>query len=270
MIRKYFLVMMLLVLATPAIGCAHSGDRHLVDVQVIADRTGELVKYRTFPRVRQEGEYFYVEAVRGERFSVQVANRSDKRIGVVIAVDGRNIVSGAKSYLQPSERMYIIDPFATHTFEGWRTSMDQTNRFYFTDQPDSYAERVFSDGSAMGTIALAVYREKIPEMPLRAETPSQMKDSGVGSASPAQEEARSSSRMEREKKAQAGTGFGETTYSPVRTVQFTPEDRIAEKVVLKYEWRAELCRKGVIACGPKNRLWPDAGGFAPVPKDFQG
>ena len=242
----------------------------MVDVRVIADRAGELTKYRTYPRVRQAGEYYYVEAIKGERYSVQVANRSDRRIGVVIAVDGRNIVSGDKSDLKSDERMYIIDPFATHTFEGWRTGRDRTNRFYFTEQPDSYAEKAFSDGSAIGTVAVAVFREMVPEVLPRANAPSQMKDSMAGAASPAQEEMRSSGRLEREKKAPAGTGFGETTYSPVRIVHFNPEDRVAEKVVLKYEWREELCKKGVIACGPRNRLWPDSEGYAPIPGDFRG
>jgi hypothetical protein len=270
MIRKIFLTLSFLVFAIPSLGCAHVCENQVVDVRVIADHGGELTKYRTYPRVAQEGDYFYVEAVKGERYSVQVANRSDRRIGVVIAVDGRNIVSGSRSYLKSDERMYIIDPFATHTFEGWRTGMDRTNRFYFTEQPDSYAEKVFSDGSAMGTIALAVYKEKALEMSPRTEAPSQMKDSSAGTASPAQEEMRSNGKMEREKKAQAGTGFGETTYSPVRVVQFNPEARAAAKVVLKYEWRAELCNKGVIACGSRNRLWPDSQGFAPIPRDFRG
>jgi hypothetical protein len=270
MIRKSLLTLSFLVFAIPSLGCAHLSGKQVVDVRVIADHGGELRKYRTYPRVPQEGDYFYVEAAKGERYSVQVANRSDRRIGVVIAVDGRNIVNGNKSYLKSDEGMYIIDPLATHTFEGWRTGMDRTNRFYFTEQPDSYAEKVFSDGSAMGTIALAVYKEKVPEMSRQAQAPSQMKDSSVGAASPAQEEMRSIGKMEREKKAQAGTGFGETTYSPVRVVQFNPEDRVTEKVVLKYEWREELCNKGVIACGPRNRLWPDSRGFAPIPRDFKG
>jgi hypothetical protein len=77
-------------------------------------------------------------------------------------------------------------------------------------------------------------------------------------------------RAEKDKSEQAGTGFGETTYSPARQVQFEPENVVAEKIIMKYEWRQELCKKGIIGCGPKNRLWPDGGGFAPVPKDFRG
>ena len=264
MVRKYFLGIVILLLAVPSLVSAHVSEKQMVDVRIITDHAGELPKYRTYPRVQEEGEYFYVEAVKGERYSVQVANRSDRRIGVVIAVDGRNIISGDKSHLKSDERMYVIEPFATFTFEGWRTGMERTNRFYFTEQPDSYAEKVFSDGSAMGTIALAVYRERVPETSIWPKAFSRTMDARIGAAAPAPGE------MKKESTSQAGTGFGETTYSPVRIVQFEPEGSVAEKVVLKYEWREELCKKGIIACGPRNRLWPDGEGFAPIPRDFRG
>ncbi len=86
----------------------------------------------------------------------------------------------------------------------------------------------------------------------------------------AQSEGRSANRLEQKKEEQAGTGFGETTYSPAQMVQFRPEHTVAEKIVLKYEWRSELCRKGIIPCGPKNRFWQDDSEFAPIPKDFRG
>ncbi len=270
MIRKMFLTMLFLVLAVPQLACAYTGDRGMVDVRIVSDAGGEFAKYRTYPQVRHEGRYFYMEAVKGEKYSIEVTNRSDRQIGVVIAVDGRNIISGSKSDLKNNERMYIVSPHATNTFEGWRTGMDRTNRFYFTEQSDSYAEKVFSDGSAMGTIAVAIYREKFPPITLKSELSSRAQEGPAGAAPRAPMEKRAYDRAEKEKSEQAGTGFGETTYSPAREVRFEPENIVAEKIVLKYEWRQELCKKGIISCGPKNRLWPDGGGFAPVPKDFRG
>ena len=160
MVRKTLLMALLFGFIVPAFAFAHVGTGNLVDVRIISDGGAEFAKYRTYPRVRQEGSFFYVEAVKGDRYSIQVTNRSGSRIGVVIAVDGRNIISGKKSDLKRNEQMYIIGPYESNTFEGWRTGMDRTNRFYFTEQSDSYAEKVFADASAMGTIALAVYREK--------------------------------------------------------------------------------------------------------------
>jgi hypothetical protein len=270
MVRKIFLMMLFMVSVIPVLACAHAGKGNVVDVRIVSDSGGEFAKYRANPRVRQEGNFFYVEAVKGDRYSVQVTNKSGSRIGVVIAVDGRNIINGKKSDLERNERMYIIGPYESNTFEGWRTSMDRTNRFYFTEQSDSYAEKVFADASAMGTIALAVYRERIPEIISHFERPSVMKEAPAGAAPYAPSESRSTDRAEQRKGKEAGTGFGETTYSPVHVVQFDPEQEPAEKIVLKYEWRSELCKKGIISCGQKNRFWPDDHEFSPIPKDFKG
>jgi hypothetical protein len=269
MVRKMFLMVIFLVLVVPQWACAYVGGG-VVDVRIVSDSGGEFAQYRTYPRASHEGRYFYMEAVKGDRYSIEVTNRSARQVGVVIAVDGRNIISGNKSDLKNGERMYIIGPYSTNTFEGWRTGMDRINRFYFTEQPDSYAEKVFSDGSAMGTIALAVYREKLSPIRLKSEPSSRLQEGPAGAAPRAPIEKRAYDSAEKEKNEQAGTGFGETTHSPAREVRFEPENIVAEKIVLKYEWQQELCKKGIIGCTPKNRLWPDKGGFAPVPRDFRG
>jgi hypothetical protein len=273
MVRKTFLALLIIVVAFPFIASAHVSGDGAVDVRIVADQGGEFTKYRTYPRLRQDGRYFYVEASKGERYSIQVTNRSSRRLGVVIAVDGRNIIDGNKSDLKRSERMYIIGPYETNTFEGWRTAMDRTNRFYFTEQSDSYAEKVFADGSAMGTIAVATFREKISEAVPFHERPSVMKEAPAAGAVPAPRasgKSLSADKAERKKSEQAGTGFGETTYSPTRYVKFEPENTAVDKIVMKYEWRSELCKKGVIQCGPRKRLWPEGQEFAPIPQDFRG
>jgi hypothetical protein len=257
-------------LVIPGLAWTHAEKEGLVDLRILSDSGGEFPKYRTYPRVHQEGKFFYTEAVKGQRYSIQITNKSNRRIGIVIAVDGRNIIDGKKSDLKRSERMYIIGPYETHTFEGWRTGMDRTNRFYFTEQTDSYAEKVFADASAMGTIALAVYREKSAEIVPYSGSASRMKEAPAKAAPSAPSQDRSGEAGELKKREQAGTGFGETTYSPAYVVHFDPEDSMAERIVLKYEWRSELCKKGIIPCGPKNRFWPDEYEFAPIPKDFKG
>ncbi len=276
MIKKSFLTVLFLALVFPVAACAHMVKMGVVDVRVLSDKGSEFTIYRTYPKAAREGLYFYMEAVKGEQYSIEVKNRSDRRIGVVIAVDGRNIINGNKSSLKLHEIMHIIEPYQTYTYEGWRTGMEKTNRFYFTEQSDSYAEKVFSDASAMGTIALAVYREKLPVDPLPLpEYSFSMKEAPSAASPHAALEGRSSDRMKGEseheqKSKQAGTGFGETTYSPARVIQFEAENALAEKIVLKYEWRTELCKKGIIGCRQKNRLWPNEGGLAPVPTDFRG
>jgi hypothetical protein len=210
--------------------------------------------------------------VKGEHYRILVRNNLDRRVGVVIAVDGRNIISGGKSWLKNDERMYILDPYATAEYGGWRTGTDKINRFYFTEVADSYAS-AFNDESAMGVIALAAYPEvrHLPPPPRQDEyrnsQPSKSQ-SGAASLAPTAPSCESDSLAARsEKKKDAGTGYGREEYSPSVAVAFEPEAVPWEKTFIKYEWRETLCRLGVIrARAPQslpNRLWD--GAFAPPP-----
>src|SRR4030043_1770412 len=118
MVRNVFLTALFIVLVIPALACAHVEKQNLVDVRIVSDSGDEFPKYRTHPRVRQEGKFFYMEAVKGQRYSIQVTNRSNRRIGVGIAVDGGNIVDGKKSDLKRKERMYIVGPHGPKPLDG--------------------------------------------------------------------------------------------------------------------------------------------------------
>ena len=86
----------------------------------------------TCPSIRvkfRRSRKVYAEAVKGTHYRIEVRNRLNRRIGLVIAVDGRNIISGAKSWLKNNERMYILEPYGSGSFAGWRTAQDRINRF---------------------------------------------------------------------------------------------------------------------------------------------
>ena len=91
----------------------------------------------------------YAEAIRGGHYRISIKNNQPHRVGLVIAVDGRNIVSGTPSNMGSHERMYVLDAYATGDFNGWRTSSETINRFVFTSENRSYAG-AFGDTSAMG------------------------------------------------------------------------------------------------------------------------
>ena len=223
-----------------------------VDVQIRSDSGRILPLYPV--AMQSENRKVYVEAVKGDQYGIFVRNLLNRRVGVVIAVDGRNIISGQKSWLRNDERMYILEPYGQGEFKGWRTSLDSINRFYFTDAADSYAA-AFHDESAMGVIAVAVYPE------VRRQDPADLSRSSMGSERRDAPSAKSVGES-------AGTGFGRQERSPARLVAFDPESAAAEKVLLKYEWRSTLCRQGIVHCEtsrpPRNRLWDD-GEFAPPP-----
>jgi hypothetical protein len=205
----------------------------------------------------------YLEAMRGENYGIIIHNMTPERIGVVIAVDGRNIISGKRSNLKGNEAMYIVNSYDQEEYEGWRTSGDRVHKFYFTDMADSYAMRTFDDTTAMGVIAVAVYREKEQLKPLCE----QEKWVYRPAAPPAERSA--TGKAERARNESAGTGFGEERYSPTIRVVFEPEGTPIQKTLFKYEWREVLCRKGILDCEKAhNRLW-DEDAYAPFPPAYK-
>ena len=264
-------IVFLPLLAALLIGMSAPAWASDVEVRVVSDRKGVLPLYPVDAKGRGDTYRAYLEAERGEKYGIRIANRTGRRIGVVVAVDGRNIISGQKSYLRNDERMYILAPYESAVYDGWRTDRDTVNRFYFTEPGDSYAA-AFGDQSAMGVIAVAVYRE-MPTPPYR---PWRDRESGgkagedrgmSGEQAPAAPMgALRKGPAPEAREESAGTGFGEESHSPSIRVRFDPEPRVAERHFLKYEWRDTLCRKGILDCRfSRNRFWDDDAGYAPYP-----
>ena len=60
--------------------------------------------FREFPLESRDGALrSYLQAEKGARYQVRVRNTSGARLGLVIAVYGRNIINGKKSELSRSE-----------------------------------------------------------------------------------------------------------------------------------------------------------------------
>lgn len=256
--RTLLLLMIFMGLAAGAWG-GSAGEA--VEVRIRSDNGSELPFYPV--AAQQPNRKAYAEARKGDQYSIVVRNLLNRRVGIVAAVDGRNIITGKKSLLKNDERMYILEPYGVGEFKGWRTGGDRVNRFYFTTAADSYAA-AFSDESAMGVIAIAVY----PEVE-RYEPPVEMyRDSSSSPILPPSMRKKAVAADRSSKSTGAGTGYGREEYSPVRNVVFEPEPTALEKIYIKYEWRETLCRKGIIACGrhhtPRNRMW-DEDGYAPPP-----
>ena len=282
--KTFTVVILALVVSAVQVWAGSVGDA--VEVRIVADNGRTLPTYPV--NMRSHLKKMYAEAVKGDNYRIEVRNKLNRRVGLVIAVDGRNIISGAKSWLKSSEQMYILEPYQLGNFSGWRSSNDRINRFYFTDVPDSYSA-AFGDESAMGIITVAAYPEikryePLPQIQSNALPSWQRemagKDSGMAdrseaatsAASPAPSSDKSSKRAtkaEKQASESAGTGYGHEEYSPVQTVIFEAEKKAVETIHVKYEWRSTLCKLGVVRRDPPprvpaNRLW-DNGGYAPPP-----
>ncbi len=262
-IRTHYLLYLLLLLPI----CSWSTvfeHQPVLSIDIVGEDGQAYPVYEVNTRGKSKTHRAWLEALNGQQYALRIQNRSQHRVGLVIAVDGRNIVSGQKSNLAYTERMYVLD--------AWRTSNRKVNQFFFTEAENSYAD-AWQDHSAMGVIAVAVFNEKKPvhsslkKNKLLAKERNMARNDAPAAASADKAEA---SSLYEERESQAGTGFGEEKYSYAKLVTFKANKHALEKYFYKYEWHETLCRKGVIDCslpGP-NRFWPEHEeyyGYAPYP-----
>lgn len=251
-------------LALAASASAHSGGSFevpgsLVGVSVeVAGQPATL-----YPASDGSGRY-YVEAREGCQYLVRLTNRSGERLGVVLTVDGLNVISGARD--QGRGRMYVLDPWRHATVQGWRTSLDEVRRFTFVEEKASYAARAGKANSRMGWIEVSVYREKrrwvghqLRENPAersddsKAEAPGEPASrAGALNAPPppwaaAADAAEAESKTTGRSRARSypGTGWGSRARDRVVLVDFQPEHEPAERMTLRYEYRQALVALGV-------------------------
>ena len=283
----YLLLTLVALFAVPQLMAEHSDSRYsnrnnssIVDIDIVNDY-GRQYKQYAINSNQYKVERAYLEAKDGKSYGIKVRNNSSQRIGLVIAVDGRNIISGKQSNLKANERMYILNPYQKSTYKGWRSTRNRVNEFYFTDVPDSYADRTFGDRTAMGVIAVAVFKEKngrwYQENERRYDDFSSDRDNKSKSPSLKNRDSRSAPQSKGQAEAyqdsdnEPGTGYGEDRYSPTRRVEFKAQRNAEVKHFIKYEWKATLCEMGITNCGKrgrdKNRFWSsrDNGQYAPPP-----
>jgi len=163
---RQFILILLFLTATSTMVAARSHTNG-VAVDIIADDGSIYPVYEIDTPRNEHSRRAYLEAINGENYRVRIRNLDNYRIGLVIAVDGRNIITGEQSNLRSTEQMYILGPYEQASYGGWRTSQREVHRFYFTDAENSYAG-AWGDHSAMGVISVAVFNEKIRSVPQRS------------------------------------------------------------------------------------------------------
>ena len=217
-----------------------------------------------YPAPDGSGRY-YLEAGRGARYAVRLANRTGERLGVLLSVDGLNAISGEPSPAgyRSAGRMYVLHPWDDTLVQGWRTSLDEVRRFTFVEEERSYAVRSGKAGPRLGWIEVAVYRERRPvarPWPYWPYPPDDGRPYGEpreegGREPEAKDDGASSARDGIAGRAPAppatapaypGTGWGPRAEDPVRVVSFDPEASPSERITLRYEYAPALRALGIL------------------------
>lgn len=249
-------------------------EGRLVDVQVRID--GEAAPLYPSPK---GDDRRYLQAFAGRNYSLVLKNNTGKRVAVVLAVDGLNVLNGEITSLSSREPMYVLDAFETATIRGWRTSLNEIRRFNFVDERRSYAERTGQANSDMGWIRVVSFKEQLnwwetrgpkvrdrrfkDDMPYGAQ-PEELAPQAKGEmskedAAPAPTRSMAPqaqdnlARGESEGGSLPGTGWGERKEDRVQRTNFNPNPVAVDRLVLRYEYGSGLRALGIIPVGNRWR-----------------
>ncbi|HJR08511.1 MAG TPA: hypothetical protein VJ842_14715 [Pyrinomonadaceae bacterium] len=207
----------------------------------------------------------YVEAVEGEEYALRLTNPLPVRVAVALSVDGLNTIDARRTTARDASK-WVIPPYGSITVSGWQMSSTRARRFYFTNERDSYANKL-GRASDMGVITAVFYRERrerVEIMPTPRPRPleserreSDRNDAAKQSAQSKSPAASSAGNMARGRGVlapeadddYAATGIGRSVTNDVWRVEMDLESSPAAEVTIRYEFRDALVRLGVL---PRN------------------
>jgi hypothetical protein len=231
-----------------------------------------LVSGSAQPRYAHDGRW-YVEALKGREYAIQLHNPYGVRVAVALSVDGLNTID-ARHTTAADARKWIIEPYQTITISGWQTSQSSARRFEFTTEERSYAQAL-GQANDLGLITAVYFRERARAVTTDA-TPSFRRGAGgaggragggsgggAGSggapqprteAPPAEAPALADGRAAQSAAAEnkgsrdeyAATGMGRQTDHAITTVWLDLENSPAQQVDIRYEFRPQLVRLGIL------------------------
>jgi len=217
--------------------------RHsVVDVDILVDGAPQ-------PRYPHDGRW-YIEAQKGREYAIQLRNPYGVRVAVALSVDGLNTID-ARETTAAGARKWVLGPYETVTISGWQTSRTEARRFEFTTEEHSYGQALGKTAN-LGVITAVFFKERvsdriteaakdaIPPSPAAAEAPAAERQRGEASASSAR-------KADNE---YAATGMGGSTGHVVTQVRMDLEDVPAQTVNIRYEFRPQLVRLGVLQPAP--------------------
>ncbi len=107
----------------------------------------------------------FVEARKGQEYSIRIKNNSWGRILAVASVDGLDVLTG-KSAVENGNG-YVINGYNSLTIDGFRISDEEVAKFVFDYKGASYAASK-EDGSErnVGVIAARIFQEKVKPQPI--------------------------------------------------------------------------------------------------------
>ncbi len=200
----------------------------------------------------------YVEAVKGAEYALRIRNPLPVRVAVALSVDGLNTIDARRTSARDASK-WVIPPYQSITVGGWQMSGSRARRFYFTTEPDSYAAKM-NRPSDIGVISAVFFRERrevteITPPPLsRRDSGNRAEESRSKQAPPAAaSEGAGNAEQSRDRAIApapdddyAATGIGRSVNNDVYRVHLDLESRPVAVLNIRYEYRPELVRLGLL------------------------
>ena len=237
--NRFFTCLMaagLALAAGPHAVISASPVRHpMGDVDILVDGTLQR-------RYAHDGRW-YVEAINGREYAIRLRNPYGVRVAVALSVDGLNTID-ARQTTAVDARKWVIGPYETITISGWQTSQTDARRFEFTTEARSYGQALGKTAN-LGVISAVFFKERPPVIVSDTGRDSVRRQAAAPSAT-AQQEASAAGANKRADDEYAATGMGRRTGHAVTQVWLDLEDTPATTVNIRYEFRPQLVRLGIL------------------------
>ena len=187
----------------------------------------------------------YVEALRGRDYSLRIVNPFPYRVAVALSVDGLNTIDAKRTDARRA-RKWVLEPYGEVVLEGWQVNDREARRFTFTGERSSYGA-FLGKTEDLGVVEAVFFRERRPEPPPVAwfgQKDSERREAAPSASSAAPSAPESKKALSDE---YAATGMGGRTGHEVRRVDVDLETTPAATIRIRYEFRAQLVRLGVLS-----------------------
>lgn len=199
----------------------------------------------------------YIEALGGRDFAIRLTNPTPYRVAVALSVDGLNTIDARHTDSWSAEK-WLLEPWETTVISGWQVDQDNARRFFFTTEKNSYGAALGQTAN-LGVIEAVFYRERRARRDARVAPKSMPQPS----APPATAEANGGTAD-----GYAATGMGERDRHEIETVDVDLDPHPVASARVRYEFRPQLVKLGVVLeTSPLERREHARGfgGFCPEP-----
>ncbi len=186
----------------------------------------------------------YVEARKGKEYAIRLRNPYPVRVAVALSVDGLNTID-ARQTTAAAARKWVLEPYGTVTISGWQTSQTEARRFEFTTEERSYGHALGKTAN-LGVISAVFFKERGSTLMTEASKDSRQPSAAAPSAGLEGQRADASANRAKREEEYAATGMGGRTDHAVTQVRMDLEDAPAQSVNIRYEFRAQLVKLGVV------------------------